>query len=96
MGVRFLYSITQARVATANRPFEPLTLSRVTQFKSSSRLAVAMEKMRDSKLVRMVDKLQVSGAEPGLTHAQLMLTNFDLKPGTYPQQMASVWISATR
>lgn len=38
-----------------------------------------MEKVRDSKAIRWADKLRVN-AEPGLTNAQLMLTNDDLKP----------------
>jgi len=37
-----------------------------------------------------MDKLQVSGTEPGLTNAQLMLTNFDLKPGSYTLLLASL------
>jgi len=40
-----------------------------------------MEKIKDTKIARFVDKLAVS-SEPGLTNAQLMLTNYDLKPGT--------------
>ena len=39
-----------------------------------------MEKARTSKFAHYADKLAVS-SEPGLTNAQLMLTNFDLKPG---------------
>ena len=38
-----------------------------------------MEKVRDSKAARWAEKLRVN-AEPGLTNAQLMLTNDDLKP----------------
>lgn len=41
----------------------------------------SMEKVKDSKVARFVDKLAVP-SEPGLTNAQLMLTNHDLKPGT--------------
>ena len=41
-----------------------------------------MEKVRNSKAGRLVDKLAVE-SEPGLTNAQLLLTNFDLKPGAY-------------
>ena len=40
-----------------------------------------MEKIRRSKVSQLVDKLAVT-SEPGLTNAQLMLTNYDLKPGT--------------
>jgi len=39
-----------------------------------------MEKVKRTKAARIVEKLAVS-SEPGLTNAQLMLTNFDLKPG---------------
>ncbi len=39
-----------------------------------------MEKVRSSRFAHYVDKLAVP-SEPGLTHAQLMLTNHDLKPG---------------
>lgn len=38
-----------------------------------------MEKVRESKALRWAEKLRVP-AEPGLTNAQLMLTNDDLKP----------------
>jgi hypothetical protein len=44
-----------------------------------------MEKIKDSKIARFVDKLAVS-SEPGLTNAQLMLTNYDLKPGASEQR----------
>lgn len=43
-------------------------------------LIIIMEKIKDTKIARFVDKLAVS-SEPGLTNAQLMLTNHDLKPG---------------
>ncbi|KAI9812869.1 MAG: hypothetical protein M1827_004387 [Pycnora praestabilis] len=39
-----------------------------------------MEKVRSSKLAHVAEKLAVSNNEPGLTNAQLMLTNYDLKP----------------
>lgn len=39
-----------------------------------------MEKLKQSKVRYYADKLAVE-AEPGLTNAQLMLTNHDLKPG---------------
>lgn len=53
--------------------------------RSSSHLTAIMEKIRDSKVARIANKLAVS-SEPGLTNAQLMLTNFDLKPGSCRQQ----------
>jgi hypothetical protein len=40
----------------------------------------AMETIKESNSARIVEKLAVT-AEPGLTNAQLMLTNEDLKPG---------------
>ena len=39
-----------------------------------------MEKLENSKLAHFANKIAVS-SEPGLTNAQLMLHNFDLKPG---------------
>lgn len=39
-----------------------------------------MEKVKSSKLAHFAEKLAVE-SEPGLTNAQLMLHNFDLKPG---------------
>ena len=39
-----------------------------------------MEKLKHRKLAYYAEKLAVS-SEPGLTNAQLMLTNHDLKPG---------------
>lgn len=41
-----------------------------------------MESLRRVKLRRVLDSLAVP-SEPGLTNAQLMLTNHDLKPGEY-------------
>ena len=38
-----------------------------------------MDGVRSTRVGRLVDKLAVS-SEPGLTNAQLMLTNHDLKP----------------
>lgn len=39
-----------------------------------------MEKVKETRLAHLVDKLAVE-SEPGLTNAQLMLNNHDLKPG---------------
>lgn len=44
---------------------------------------VAMEKLSTSRARHYMRKLAVS-SEPGLTNAQLMLTNYDLKPGIKP------------
>lgn len=51
-------------------------------------IIAAMEKVQDSKFARIVDKLAVS-SEPGLSNAQLMLTNEDLKPGEQTPQIGS-------
>lgn len=48
-----------------------------------------MDTIKRSKVARVVDKLAVE-SEPGLTNAQLMLTNHDLKPG-----MAVIWQDLT-
>lgn len=53
--------------------------------RSSSHIATIMEKIRESKIARIANKLAVT-SEPGLTYAQLMLTNFDLKPGLCRQR----------
>ena len=53
--------------------------------RSSSHIAIIMEKIRESKVARIANKLAVT-SEPGLTNAQLMLTNFDLKPGLCRQR----------
>lgn len=45
-----------------------------------TRCSNIMEKVKQSKVAYYVDKLAAT-SEPGLTNAQLMLTNFDLKPG---------------
>jgi NCS1 family nucleobase:cation symporter-1 len=42
-----------------------------------------MEKVKATRLAHFLDKLAVE-SEPGLTNAQLMLTNHDLKPGICP------------
>jgi NCS1 family nucleobase:cation symporter-1 len=39
-----------------------------------------MEKAKQAKLARTIDKLAVE-SEPGLTNAQRLLTNHDLRPG---------------
>jgi NCS1 family nucleobase:cation symporter-1 len=39
-----------------------------------------MEKVKSTKLAHFLNKLAVE-SEPGLTNAQLMLNNHDLKPG---------------
>jgi NCS1 family nucleobase:cation symporter-1 len=46
-----------------------------------------MEKAKSTKLAHFVDKLAVE-SEPGLTNAQLMLNNHDLKPGMSKLRLA--------
>ena len=53
--------------------------------RSSNHITAIMEKIRESKVARIANKLAVT-SEPGLTNAQLMLTNFDLKPGLCRQR----------
>lgn len=43
---------------------------------------IAMAKLKSTRLATYVDKLAVE-SEPGLTNAQLMLNNHDLKPGQF-------------
>lgn len=51
-------------------------------------LDLIMEKVKATKFAHFVDKLAVE-SEPGLTNAQLMLNNHDLKPGMLFKQMPS-------
>ena len=53
--------------------------------RSTNCISSIMEKIRESKVARIANKLAVT-SEPGLTNAQLMLTNFDLKPGLCRQR----------
>jgi NCS1 family nucleobase:cation symporter-1 len=41
---------------------------------------IIMERVKSTRLAHLVDKLAVD-SEPGLTNAQLMLNNHDLRPG---------------
>ena len=63
--------------------FEKHKRASVSGRQCRSRNRSAMEKINDSKVGVFLKKLEVD-AEPGLTNAQLMLTNHDLKPGTIP------------
>jgi hypothetical protein len=49
-----------------------------------------MEKVSQSKVGRLVDKLHVE-SEPGLTTTQLMLTNHDLKPVEPARRQWGAW-----
>lgn len=53
---------------------------------------IIMEKLHTSGFARAVDKLAVS-SEPGLSNAQLMLTNHDLKPGSSPPRAPQSHVS---
>ena len=59
-------------------PLRPL-LRTLEDTGPSSDLTAIMEKVKHSKVARFADKLAVD-SEPGLTTAQLMLANHDLKP----------------
>ncbi|KAK4998362.1 hypothetical protein LTR28_013698, partial [Elasticomyces elasticus] len=49
-----------------------------------------MEKTKESKLARLADKLAVE-SEPGLSNAQLMLANHDLKPVEPERRQWGAW-----
>lgn len=50
-----------------------------------------VEKVKESRFAHFVDKLAVE-SEPGLTHAQLMLANHDLKP-VEPERRQWRWLN---
>ena len=79
--IRNLSSIGQ-RLEPSNLSRQTSTRRKYSRHRPAGRITAIMEKVRDSKVARIVDKLAVS-SEPGLTNAQLMLTNFDLKPGSF-------------
>lgn len=49
-----------------------------------------MSRFRGPKTSRLLDKLQTE-SEPGLTNAQLMLTNHDLKPVERARRQWGPW-----
>ncbi|KAI9764573.1 MAG: hypothetical protein M1835_007550 [Candelina submexicana] len=49
-----------------------------------------MEKLKASKVTHLARKIEVMH-EPGLTNAQLMLTNFDLKPVEPQRRQWGAW-----
>jgi hypothetical protein len=51
-----------------------------------------MEKVKSTKFAHFVDKLAVE-SELGLTNAQLMLNNHDLKPGMFKQIPIEFWLT---
>ena len=57
-------------------------LNQSTRPWTATRASTIMEKLKESKVAWALDKIAVD-AEPGLTNAQLFLTNHDLKPGQY-------------
>lgn len=73
-------SITCARASFETQYPLLHTLRRRAISTVPERITDIMEKIKNSKAARLVDKLAVE-SEPGLTNAQLMLTNHDLKPG---------------
>ncbi|KAI9729461.1 MAG: hypothetical protein M1834_006842 [Cirrosporium novae-zelandiae] len=68
----------------------PSAYSRDTEVLDSARPATIMERVKSSRIAHYVDKLAVSH-EPGLTNAQLMLTNEDLKPVEPERRQWSAW-----
>lgn len=53
-------------------------------------IATAMEKLEKSRLAYFANKMAVE-SEPGLTNAQLMLHNFDLKPVEPERRQWGAW-----
>lgn len=45
-----------------------------------------MESTKRTRAARLMDKLAIE-SEPGLSNAQLMLTNHDLKPGQFDRTL---------
>lgn len=72
-----LQHINSSSVRNSRDSFSPLDRHRPQH----SCFLAAMEKLNESKVGRFLKKLEVEN-EDGLTNAQLMLTNHDLKPGT--------------
>ena len=62
--------------------YQKRTNSPAFSSENSGWMAAVMGEKSDSKVSRLLNKVAVT-SEPGLTNAQLMLTNFDLKPGSY-------------
>lgn len=59
---------------------ENLQLPRFSRYTASDSLTTVMDRIRNVRARNVLNKLAVS-QEEGLTNAQLMLTNHDLKPG---------------
>ena len=73
--------------ASLNSSIERLLASTL---RSSPYKSTAMERLQRSKVRYYADKLAVE-SEPGLTNAQLMLTNHDLKPGMTIERSQKRW-----
>jgi hypothetical protein len=71
-GLGDLYTPPRTRSPAALRDYNP-------SYENPSLLSVVMEKVKSSRLVYWADKLATT-SEPGLSSAELMLTNEDLKP----------------
>lgn len=50
-----------------------------------------MEKIKNASFGRFFDKLAIEEDEPGLTHTQLMLNNYDLKPVESARRQWGAW-----
>lgn len=59
-------------------------------FDESGLFDFIMEKVKQTRFAHFVDKLAVE-SEPGLTNAQLMLNNFDLKPVELQRRQWGAW-----
>ena len=69
-----------ARLRSPDRRTRTPSAPRLRQNQNLRYVAAAMEKLENSRLAHFANKIAVP-SEPGLTNAQLMLHNFDLKPG---------------
>ncbi len=76
--------------STSRRRLKTSRLSSTSSPEKSNRIVAIMEKVQGSKVAHVVDKLAVT-SEPDLTNAQLMLTNFDLKPGAFRSPLGTIW-----
>ena len=69
-----------ARLRTSSEHLNASLAPRPRQLQKLRYIVAVMEKLENSRLAYFANKIAVK-SEPGLTNAQLMLHNFDLKPG---------------
>jgi len=82
-GLGDLYTPPRTRSPAALRDYN-------LSHENPSLLSLVMEKVKSAKLVYWADQLATS-SEPGLSNAQLMLTNEDLKPVEPEQRTWGTW-----